>query len=473
MYQKIKEDFDKVITYSQNIEKPITEGIFEKWAVNKKHYIDIFGGKLIYEYPEKIQFELDEKTKKEKFESFLDFINYYFRDNYEELANYIKSQGQESFFQNITSIDYTTLEGKKIKKGTKLVKTFKYFINNTNSLEDIQNKASQIIQENKIEGTLCLSVHPLDYLSISETTYNWRSCHSLDGEYRAGNLSYMMDKTTIICYLKSGNDMVTLPDFPEDVLWNSKKWRVLLFFSNDFNMIFAGKQYPFETQGGINIVLNDLLPESGLITNEIYQKWSPWNRCFYPEVQMPDYTIELNNAFVPVGRNLKPLREVVKDTPGSKHFNDLLSSSTYKPIFSVKIDSYWSPEPLTNKNTLFEIGEKTLCLRCGMKEVYGGAETMMCEECELEYGDIDNDLIGHCSYCDSRMYVDDAYYIEDEMVCESCYDSYGVICENCGETYYNANTFYDEETDRYYCRWCYNDLIAEREYQEREKGENN
>ena len=28
-----------------------------------------------------------------------------------------------------------------------------------------------------------------DYLSLSENAFNWRSCHALDGEYRAGNLS--------------------------------------------------------------------------------------------------------------------------------------------------------------------------------------------------------------------------------------------------------------------------------------------
>ena len=73
-------------------------------------------------------------------------------------------------------------------------------------------------------------MHPLDYLSLSENTYNWRSCHSLDGEYRAGNLSYMMDKSTVICYLKS-NDDVILSNFGPEVKWNSKKWRVLLYFS--------------------------------------------------------------------------------------------------------------------------------------------------------------------------------------------------------------------------------------------------
>ena len=41
------------------------------------------------------------------------------------------------------------------------------------TLYTLQNKASQIIQEDCVEGTVCFSVHPLDYLSISENIYNF------------------------------------------------------------------------------------------------------------------------------------------------------------------------------------------------------------------------------------------------------------------------------------------------------------
>ena len=119
------------------------------------------------------------------------------------------------------------------------------------TVKRLQTQASMIIQENKVIGKLCFSVHPLDYLSISETTYNWRSCHALDGEYRAGNLSYMLDDSTIICYLKS-NKETKLPNFPDDVLWNSKKWRLLLHFSENLDVCFSGRQYPFFSPGAIS-----------------------------------------------------------------------------------------------------------------------------------------------------------------------------------------------------------------------------
>ena len=55
-----KEDIKKVISYSQNIDNPIIDDLMEKWSNNKKGLSDRFlNRKLIYTYPEKVQFELN------------------------------------------------------------------------------------------------------------------------------------------------------------------------------------------------------------------------------------------------------------------------------------------------------------------------------------------------------------------------------------------------------------------------------
>ena len=84
-------------------------------------------------------------------------------------------------------------------------------------------------------------MHPLDFLSLSENTYNWRTCHSLDGEFKAGNLSYMIDSSTFIVYLRPEKTYNILLTFPNTVQWNSKKWRMLMFLSDDYQMMFAGR----------------------------------------------------------------------------------------------------------------------------------------------------------------------------------------------------------------------------------------
>lgn len=91
------------------------------------------------------------------------------------------------FFDNRVLLPYPSFN---IPLGSKLSKSFKRFINSQEIVRWAQDTASRYMQENKIEGYLYLSIHPLDFLTISENNENWWSCQSLDGDYRSGNLSY-------------------------------------------------------------------------------------------------------------------------------------------------------------------------------------------------------------------------------------------------------------------------------------------
>ena len=229
MFEEIKKQFKEVIRYSQGIEDPKVDDLFADWYKGKEAFIEAMGG-LIYEFPETVSFELDAKAKSGKIDEFIGTCEWQF--NNDKLADFIKTMS-DGFYNNMTTSVYELDNGTKLPKGMKLVKAFKYFESDKNALHELQSRASQIIQSDKVSGKLCISVHPLDYLSSSENVHNWRSCHSLDGDYRAGNLSYMADNHTIICYLKSEDD-TNLPNFPANIKWNSKKWRVLLHISEDW-----------------------------------------------------------------------------------------------------------------------------------------------------------------------------------------------------------------------------------------------
>ena len=120
-----------------------------------------------------------------------------------------------------------------------------------------------------------MSVHPLDFLSLSENGHNWRTCHSLDGDYRAGNISYLLDDVTFIAYLKA-QDNYYLPNFPTSIPWNSKKWRVLLHLSKDKNLLMAGKQYPLQLERGMQAVLNRIKNDINLLDLKEEEEWSEW-----------------------------------------------------------------------------------------------------------------------------------------------------------------------------------------------------
>ena len=461
---KIKEDFIKVIEHSQNIKEPKVDKLFDIWFTNKRDIIEAMGGKLIYELEEPITFELSEEGKAERVQS---FIGMCWDLQLDELAMFLE-QEKNGFFDNICDSDYRD----QVKKGTKLLKAFKYFIKDSTVLSDMQNKASMIIQENKVKGKLCFSVHPLDYLSVSETTYNWRSCHALDGEYRAGNLGYMMDNSTIVCYLK-GEDDVKLPRFPEDVLWNSKKWRVLLYLSNDWKMIFAGKQYPFSSAEGMNLIIDKCFNASEITG---YRKPSSKNRIEYGYrgskwAKWTDYTIEsptvngivfdFDDRFIPIGGGIVKLHDFVKDKEGSKHFNDVLRSSCYKPLYTYLVEQGWWGDKFYSLadicRTHFNIGEYTYCLKCGEAEAMDmGSGTMMCYDCERDYGTSENEAFTFCKHCGRRIEVSNGYYMEDDYYCEECFNAIGEQCEKCGDYYLRDQMVYDETQDLYYCEWCHN-----------------
>lgn len=464
---EIKKLFDRVIRHSQyGIERPQTEKLFELWEKNKSDIIKAFNGKLIYELPEKVAFEITDEIKEQHT---TDFIKMVFNYNYDDLGHFLQYERQ-GFFSNKVVEEYKNNDI-VITKGTKLVKAFKYFIKDQEALSNMQNAASRLIQENKVEGKLCFSVHPLDYLSVSENNYNWRSCHSLDGEYRAGNLSYMMDKTTIICYLK-GEDEVILPNFPSTVPWNNKKWRVLLYLSNDWRMIFAGRQYPFESNTGMDLILDILnkkfkeSPRDDWYTRPTTDSfWTDWTDFKLKLTTNESLNIDFNlvDPLIPLNGKLISLYDLVKDRKGSKHFNDVINSSYYNPIYTYLVHpSAWDgdkPKAYANKNTHFEIGNYTYCLRCGdAAEVLDSSSTMMCFDCERDYGNSESDMFTFCDHCGCRLATEDSYYVDDASYCPNCYHERFAVCDVCGEPDLIGNMTYNMEDEVYICDWCHNHI---------------
>lgn len=436
--EEIQAQFNKVISYSQNIPAPKTETLFSDWYSAKSRWIQLWKG-CTWEYPEPVAFELSPEEKLRRVDDFIATVSSTYYN--EDLATFLEAQRQ-SFFDNRVSADWQTSDGTKIKKGTKLVKAFKYFENQPNTLNAIQMAASMIIQEDKVKGHLCLSVHPLDYLSSSENLAHWRSCHSLDGDYRAGNLSYMVDNTTIICYLKSDKDEI-LPNFPETVPWNSKKWRVLLFFADTEQMMFAGRQYPFSTTSGLDFLRKHVLPNAGL------GEWGEWQN---DKIKVYNDT-KLVSPYVLVGDRLVAMDKLVVNGIGSLQFNDLLFSSCYDPVYSFKTYDAWWQRP--NSCLTFKVGKACNCLRCGSDSIEL-SESMMCNNCELQYGESDNDLFGVCECCGGRYFYDEGYYVDDadERVCPSCAEEYVLSCCDCGSSCYKADMQYVEDANGYVCHWC-------------------
>lgn len=118
---------------------------------------------------------------------------------------------------------------------------------------------SRWLNDAMIKGTLVLSIHPLDYLTMSDNDYGWDSCMTWTrddepGEYRCGVLEMMNSPSVVIAYIK-GEHQYSIPYIP-NAYWSNKKWRELFIVDRDFIAGICG--YPFQNSNIEKIVLNKL-----------------------------------------------------------------------------------------------------------------------------------------------------------------------------------------------------------------------
>ena len=392
---RIQSDFNKVIKYSQELDRVNTDQLFADWEKNKKWFIEAFDGNYIYTHPQLLTFELTEEQKNKKLLTFINRVQDHW--GYSDLAYFIQNN-IDGFFENKLHRDFL-YDNVVITAGSKLVRAFKYFVSNEDTLKVIQDEASLIIQENKIEGYLRLSVHPLDFLSLSENTHKWRSCHALDGDFCAGNLSYMTDTSTIIAYLCKEKEE-KLPRFDPEVPWNSKYWRMLLHFSADKLMIFAGRQYPFYHKNIMDMVLS-IICTSGLAEKA-------YGKAKYHLSETVKITPWLNEKITSVGEIISftgdPLypcwqckppvaaSTLITDNDNALEYNDVLYSTQYLPSYAFITETVFGrvlKEPPYKRipsleQARFNIGRPVECLCCNKNLILRGEGMMICPECNRE-----------------------------------------------------------------------------------------
>lgn len=435
----MKEEIIKVLSCSQDIPEKLLniDPLLEQWQKAKQKWIDRFGGKPILEIGE-CTFELSETERRDRWKSFMDFWGMQLdRRGCWRAAEFIYEQGAEAFFRNEV---VKQVDASDPPVGMKLLKALKSFIPDEDFLKEFQNAASMQIQENCVSGTFCLSVHPLDYLSLSENTYNWRSCHALDGEYRAGNLSYIVDSSSVICYLK-GREEATLPNFPSGVLWNSKKWRMLLFEAESGEILAAGRQYPFFSATALDQV-TEAMVKAGVIQNKRY--WTKWRDEIVPASA---FTFQDGTVINPRreyyninGILVDRYKGFMDNVEGALNYNDLLHSSCYRPFLSW----HWSNTAAYRDNNFFRIGSKAPCICCGKNDTFI-TNSMLCKECEIMYGHAESESISYCSICGDRFLTEEGQWVEstDQFVCPHCLRENFYKCSQCEE--WVPNSFISED----------------------------
>ena len=420
----LQKDVEDILVFSQEYPFELNaKELISKWKSAKQQFINLFNGRTIIRSKNVIKIKLSEEQRRERFNEFISTIEETVEIT-DEFRKFLE-ENQEGFFDNRV---VTPNPKYGINSGSKLSRSFKRFLSELATIRWVQDTASRFMQEDKIEGYLYLSVDPRDFLTISENNSNWWSCHTLDGEYRAGNLSYMVDEVTVVAYL-ADEEQEHLRCLPSDMIWNNKKWRMLIHTDCE-NVIYYDRQYPYTSE--------DLLTNTYLMLMRCLNKTfsTPTGYGFKTIVNQSgeQRLTQTNNIYLE--NRIFDTRDVI-DTSNHLGYCDLVSSSTFTPIMSLSVDLYCSIfvdrkdegylKELERARNLYgiKIGGEAPCPCCGQMVVQRDT-SFLCPYCIAEH-DADEDFFLACDGCGHRIYDEDGIYWKEDKdgneiaYCKSCY----------------------------------------------------
>ena len=257
------------------------EKYLEEWASNKDKFLgDLFGDTLIIERP--FEYTQSESALEREFDmayrdddsvirSYLNMLRiaidraFPWEISYQLSHRLITSDSLAKNSQKLETFKVDFPNGKTFtfQKGSRLIRSITKIANalgiDKELTQQFVNEHSRLLNQKHLKGTLCLSIHPMDYMTMSDNREGWGSCMSWDeeGEYRAGTLEMMNSDCVVVAYLKSDRDY-KFGWGANKGTWNSKKWRSLIVV--DEKIIATIKSYPYENDS-ISIAAVDVLRE--------------------------------------------------------------------------------------------------------------------------------------------------------------------------------------------------------------------
>lgn len=299
-----------------------------------------------------------------------------------------------------------------IEPGQKIIKTIQKVLNfygydmSNGLFEEFRNKVSNITTSSNIKSNLVLSIHPIDYMTMSDNNCGWSSCMSWknNGMYSDGTIEMMNSNMVIVAYLESDNQFIV-----NNHIIPNKSWRTLLYVHK--NILVAGKSYPYYNSELDKKVLEELYK---LVNKNL--KWD----YKYKEQKYKDLYSYLPNEEDQININWVSKKQIVIVT-GHAMYNDLLED---------KDSVYFCYRNIPKKGMVLNASGKNTCLICGLQH-YGTTSEKICNSCKENYN------CCNCGNVDSskkhfEIFVanDNNYRVYRERICEHCIDEYRWIPVN-------------------------------------------
>lgn len=334
--------------------------------------------------------------------------------------------------------DYTPL-GKviKIQKGMKMIKVIEKVLKAFNVFDPVEFEKFRIahslcLNEKKIKGELCLSIHPLDYATLSDNNCGWDSCMSWgDGEYRQGTIEMMNSPYMVVAYMTSSAPFRLEGSEME---WSNKKWRKLFIVSKD--LLMGIKAYPYAAEE-IELTALDWIKE--LAENA-------WG------IKYLDEPMKVGNHHI-VRPNKCPNDSVYLNLKMNHMYSDISSLPIHWAYFPDN-EQWWED----HSRLEMMLSGNSMCLTCGTTYLDDiEHDSLICHTCG---GYSQCDCCGNWYPCESIAW--EQYH--DQWYCESCAEDL-YECDHCSELYPNECMYHiafsDKHHNRFYihvCEDCYNNI---------------
>ncbi len=294
--------------------------------------------------------------------------------------------------------------------GEKVMKTIKRLVDMTDNtyckehFEEFRIFISQVLNEKTLKGDLCVSIHPLDFITMSDNASNWRSCMKWDGEgcYKAGTVEMMNSHSVVVAYLKSSKDM----DIGEGNMWNNKRWRGLYIVGDDF--IYSVKGYPYQNES----IDTEVLKFLGSIMN----KNSDTPRYNTDNIYVENYDYDDGCEVITNTRCIYSF-----DT--EKMYNDIQEwDGEHSYITNIGIGEALPRSEL--KIVEFCYSGASTCVLCGKYNDSDEEIDLICRDCGEKYV--------RCTYCRTLMETNEIAY-QDEG---HSWDGPTILCKCCFEEHH-------------------------------------
>lgn len=245
-----------------------------------------------------------------------------------------------------------------IKYGMKIMRTIQKVLKASrfpymDLFEEWKNKINLLGVNQDFSTKLVLSIHPIDFMTMSDNNCHWSSCMSWtsNGCYSAGILEMMNSNVAVVAYLENPQPYILETDQQYEI--PNKSWRSLVFIHK--NIILVGKNYPYYNEYLCNEILN--------FVKELVYKNLKWTYQFNNQ-QYYDMIHTYNNFYM---RNYFNVNYNVN----KKHHNIFIYTyGMYNDIIEDTGSKYWCCRNKVKKSLKLCLSGPATCVCCGEPIMY-------------------------------------------------------------------------------------------------------